>query len=273
MAQPVEFPPDISNEVIFPNSDLDSNQPPLESELYVRQINILCESLELWWKERNDFYAAGNLTIYYTDPQKKSDEFRGSDFFVVLGTERKYRKSWVVWGEDGKYPHFILELLSESTIKTDKQLKKQIYQNTFRAPNYFWFDPNTLEFAGFNLLGGKYQPLEANERGYLWSEMLRLYLGIHERELRFFTPEGQLLPRLEKTAELARLNAELARVNAELARANAELERQQKELVPSKSIPFMLSLGATVEQVAEVLDLEVELVQSMANNTHQSQSS
>ncbi len=184
---------------------------------------MLWECLESWWKERNDFYAAGNLTIYYSQQQKKSEDFRGQDFFVVLETERKTRKSWVVWEEDGKYPNFILEILSPSTIKTDKQLKKQIYQDTFRTENYFWFDPYTLEFAGFNLLEKKYQPLEANERGHLWSEQLGLYLGIHERGLRFFTPEGQLVPTLEETAELER-------ANAELERANAELERQQKEL-------------------------------------------
>ncbi|MGI2902575.1 Uma2 family endonuclease, partial [Hassallia sp. VBCCA 56010] len=74
-------------DVIFPPGDLYSDEPPLESELHLRQIILLLQSLELWW-HRNDFYAAGNLTVYYSPRQRKSEEFRGPDFFVVLDTER-----------------------------------------------------------------------------------------------------------------------------------------------------------------------------------------
>ncbi len=76
--------------------------------------------------------------------------FRGPDFFVVLGTESKPRKSWVVWEEGGKYPHVIVEILSESTATTDRELKKEIYQDIFRTPDYFWFSLYTQEFAGFH---------------------------------------------------------------------------------------------------------------------------
>ena len=39
--------------------------------------------------DRQDFYAFGNLTIYDSPHQRKSEKFRGPDFFVVLNTERK----------------------------------------------------------------------------------------------------------------------------------------------------------------------------------------
>ncbi len=187
--------------VIFPPGDLYSYEPPLETELHLRQIILLLTCLEWLWRDRNDFYAAGNLTIYYSPRQLKSEHFRGPDFFVVLGCERKTRKSWVVWEEDGKYPNVILEILSDSTAYTDKGLKKEIYQDTFRTPDYFWFDPYTLEFAGFHLVDGEYQPLQPNEQGYLWSQQLGLYLGVHEGLLRFLTPDGQLVPTPEETAE------------------------------------------------------------------------
>ncbi|WP_445634893.1 Putative restriction endonuclease domain-containing protein [Nostoc sp. DSM 114161] len=215
IAQELESQPDISKDVIFPPSDLWSDEPPLESELHLRQIILLLQSLEWLWQDRNDFYAAGNLTIYYSPHQKKSEYFRGPDLFVVLGTERKARKSWVVWEEYGKYPNVILEILSESTAKTDKGLKKQIYQDNFRTPNYFWFDPYTLEFAGFNLVDAKYQPLQANEQGYLWSEQLGLYLGIHQQFLRLFTSDGQLVPIPEEVAAQAQEVAAQAEEKAE----------------------------------------------------------
>lgn len=137
IAPELESQTGICPDVTFPPGDLYSDEPPLETELHLRQIILLLTCLELLWRERNDFYAAGNLTIYYSPHQRKSEYFRGPDFFVVLGTERKTRKSWVVWEEDGKYPHFILEILSDSTANTDRCLKKEIYQDTFRTPDYF----------------------------------------------------------------------------------------------------------------------------------------
>ena len=188
-------------EIIFPKSDLLSDEPPMETELHLRQLMLLIQSLELLWKDRQDFYAFGNLTIYYSPNQRKSEYFRGPDFFVVLGVARKPRKSWVVWEEDGKYPHVIIDILSDSTAETDRGLKKEIYQETFRTPNYFWFDPNSLEFKGFQLMVGKYEEIAANEQGWLWSQQLELFLGIHDSQLRFFTPEGKLVPTPEEVAE------------------------------------------------------------------------
>jgi Uma2 family endonuclease len=228
LAKELDLAQDIPEDVILPPSDLYSDEPPLETELHLRQIILLFKCLEWLWRDRTDFYAAGNLTIYYSLSKRKLEDFRGPDFFVVLDTERKTRKSWVVWEEEGKYPNFILEILSESTANTDKELKKKLYQNTFRTPDYFWFDPYTLEFAGFHLVDGKYEPLEANHQGHLWSRQLDLYLGIHQGLLRFFTPSGQLVPTPEEEAESERQQKELAK-------QEAESERQQKELALSKA--------------------------------------
>ncbi|BAY88639.1 MULTISPECIES: Uma2 family endonuclease [unclassified Tolypothrix] len=206
---------DITENVIFPPGDLYSDEPPLETELHLEQIMLLLKCLKWLWRDRNDFYAAGNLTIYYSYNQRKDEKFRGPDFFVVLDTERKTRKSWVVWEEDGKYPNLILEILSESTAKTDRGLKKKLYQDTFRTPDYFWFDPYTLEFAGFHLVDGKYQPLEPNNQGHLWSQQLELYLGIYQGLVRFFTPEGDLVPTPEEIAESERQQKEIAQQKAE----------------------------------------------------------
>ncbi len=181
------------DDIIFPPGDLWSDEPPLESDLHRKQIDLLIRLLEWLWRDRQDFYVSGNLTIYFSPNQKKSEDFRGPDFFVVLNAERKPRKSWVVWEEDGKYPNVIVELLSSSTAATDKGLKKQIYAENFRTIDYFWFDPQTLEFAGFHFVDGKYQPLEANPQGWLWSQQLELFLGVYNSQLRFFTADNKLV--------------------------------------------------------------------------------
>jgi Uma2 family endonuclease len=192
--------PRLSEKIVFPPGDLLSYEPPMETYLHLQQMILLLKCLEWWWRDRSDFFAAGNLTIYYSPQQRKSEFFRGPDFFVVLGTERKPRQSWVVWQEGGQYPHVIIEILSDSTAETDRGLKKQIYQDIFRTPEYFWFDPNSFEFQGFQLVGGQYQALEANEQGCLWSQQLQLFLGLENGQLRFFTPQGKLVPTAEESA-------------------------------------------------------------------------
>ncbi len=232
-----------SSDVICLPTDLWSDEPPLESDLHLQQIILLLNCLESFWSDRNDYYATGNLTIYYNAEQLKKRDFCGPDFFVVLNTEKRPRKSWVVWGENGQYPHVIVEILSDSTAKVDRTKKKELYQNIFRTPNYFWFDPVSLEFQGFRLSEGIYQPINPDENGYLWSEQLELYLGIYERKLRYFTPEGELvLTPQEKLKELK--NNQLLAVS-----------RLQK-------------LGLTVEQIADALSLSVEQVRVILSKNH-----
>jgi Uma2 family endonuclease len=224
LAKDLEILQDKEEDIIIPPQDLWSDEPPLESDLHRQQMQLLIDCLNWWWHNRNDFYASGNLTIYFNPEQIKSRDFRGPDFFVVLGTERQPRKSWTVWAEGGKYPNLIVEILSDSTAAIDRGLKKQLYQDIFRTPDYFWFDPQTQEFAGFHLVDGQYQPLQANPQGWLWSQQLELYLGIHEGKLRLFTTEGQLVL----------TEAEDERQQKEFAQTQAENERQQKEFAQAK---------------------------------------
>lgn len=218
-----------------PPTDLWSDEPFLESDLHLQQIILLLTCLESFWQDRNDYYATGNLTIYYNAEQLKKRDFCGPDFFVVLNTEKRPRKSWVVWGEKGLYPNVIIEILSDSTAKVDRTTKKELYQNTFRTPNYFWFDPNSLEFQGFTLSEGKYHPITPNKKGYLWSDQLELYLGIYDRKLRYFTTEEELIFSPQEKVKNLENNQLLA-------------------------VSRLHELGLTLEQIADALSLSVEQV-------------
>lgn len=214
--------------ITLPPSNLWSDEPPLESDFHRDQIDLLIRLLRHWWADREDVYISGNLTIYYNQQQIKTRDFRGPDFFVVLGTEKKDRRSWAIWDEQGKYPNLILEILSDSTKSVEMGLKKDLYQNTFRTPDYFWFDPYTQEFQGFHLVDGVYEPIPATAEGRLWSQQLSLYLGVWENRLRFFTAEGDLIPSPEELAAQERQRAEQA--EQELAALKAKLKAQGIEL-------------------------------------------
>ena len=243
---------DILPEVTCPPTDLWSDEPPLESDLHLQQITILIGCLERLWQERSNYYASGNLTIYYNEEQLKKRDFCGPDFFVVLDTEKRPRKSWVVWGEGGKYPNVIVEILSPSTANIDRNKKKNLYQNTFRTPNYFWFDPESLELQGFRLIAGQYQAIAANENGYLWSEQLELYLGIFDRKLRYFTVDGQLVPTPQE-AELEQRQAKeqifLEKEQERKAKEQAILEKEQAILEKERLAAKLRELGIDPETI------------------------
>jgi Uma2 family endonuclease len=141
---------------------------PLESNRHRIAMNALIRSVNQAFAERNDFFAGGNMFINYSREQAKNKDFRGPDFFTVLEIDGSYpRQGWVVWDEAGRYPDVIVELMSESTATIDTTTKKDLYERTFRTPDYFVydpFDPNSLQGWHLDLSLG-YQPLEPNEQG------------------------------------------------------------------------------------------------------------
>jgi Uma2 family endonuclease len=230
-------PQQIEDELGLPPADLWSDEPPLESDLHRDQIDLLIRLIRWAFRDRQDVYVAGNLTVYYSPNQKKSEYFRGPDVFVVLGTENRSRRSWTVWHEGGKYPNLVVELLSDSTADVDRGEKKQIYETIWRLPEYFWFDPVTLEFQGFQLVRGQYESIQPNAQGWLWSDELGLYLGICDRTLRLFTTGKALVP----------LPEEDAIQRAEQAEQELELVRSQQQELLSKlrslSVEQLQALG------------------------------
>jgi Uma2 family endonuclease len=202
-------------------TQLESDEPEMESSLHYAQLALLVACLEWLWRDRSDFFIGANLTIYFSRQQLKNKDFRGPDFFLVKHTEKRPRRSWVVWEEDGKYPDLIIELLSDSTARTDRNLKKELYQDRFRTPEYFWFSPETLEFAGYRLVNQQYEPIAPNASGLLWSYSLGLYLGIREGVLRYFTEGETLVLSPEEEAEQAQQQAQQAQQQAQQAEARA----------------------------------------------------
>jgi Uma2 family endonuclease len=174
--------------------ELLSDEPEMESTWHYQQLALLVSCLEWFWRDRKDFFIGANLTVYYDHQQLRQRAFRGPDFFLVRGVAGHPRNSWVVWEEGGRYPDLIIELLSDSTAQVDRREKKDLYQNVFRTPEYFWFSPITREFAGFRLTGRHYAAIAPETQGWRWSETLGLYLGVAEGWLRYFDADGRCLP-------------------------------------------------------------------------------
>lgn len=220
------FPHD--GDLQFPTNLPESDGEPLESEWHRLAMSLLIEVVRYYLRARHDFFVGGNMFLYFSAQQARTRDYRGPDFFFVWGVERdKLRPYWAVWDEDGKYPNVIIELLSPTTAEVDRTTKKDLYAHTFRTPEYFLYDPSTRELQGWHLTNGDYEPMESDERGWIWSRQLELYIGKWEGEylesrgtwLRFFDVHGNLI--LTGREDLQRradeLEAELDRVRKQLA--------------------------------------------------------
>ena len=221
-------------EAIMPDAtQLESDEPEMESSQHYMQLMLLVICLEWLWRNSNDYFIGASLSIYYSRQQLKNREFRGPDFFLVKQTQKGPRKSWVVWEENGQYPNLIIELLSESTAEVDRNLKKELYRNNFRIPEYFWFDPETFEFMGFRLQNNEYEEIQLNNQGWRWSQELELYLGVDENQLRYFTANGERVPTPQEAAIQEQLVARQAQLQAQQAESRvqqAESQAQQAQL-------------------------------------------
>jgi Uma2 family endonuclease len=236
---------------------------PLETNRHRTAMNVLIRSLQQAWSDRQDYFTGGNMFVYFSNERVFNKNFRGPDFFAVTDIDGSYaRQGWVVWLENGRYPDVIVELMSSSTAKIDKTTKKNLYERTFRTPDYFVFspfDPNSLQ--GWHLDANQhYQPLLPNEQGRLWCETLGFWLGTWEgtveREqtiwLRFFDTDGNLvllpeeaaqqnldqaqqnLEQTQQNLDQAQEQANQAQQQAEQAQQQAEQQRQRAELLAAK---------------------------------------
>lgn len=233
---------------------------PMESQRHQVQLELLINSLLPWLEEQPEGYVGGNMFVYFSLAQVRDRDFRGPDFFAVLGVPKGERRSWVVW-EEGKGPDLVIELLSETTAKRDKNEKKLIYQNQLRVPEYFWFDPfNPEDFVGFSIRNGAYEPLPLNDRtqsvttrlGLALQKWQGIYKGIDTTWLRWATLEGELLLTFE-----------------EQERQRAEQERQranQIEFQLQQTVRNLLQEGMSTEQVARLTSLSIAQVEQLRNS-------
>jgi Uma2 family endonuclease len=200
---------------------------PMETARHRDQMILLITSLQLHWADRSGYYVGGNMFVHY-DPSNKRRS-RGPDFFLVLDVEDRERKSWVVWQEGMRFPNVIIELLSDTTREVDKGEKKELYEQLFRTPEYYLYDPFSQEFIGYYLYGGHYQEVQPDAEQKIFSAATGLYLGVRDGWLRWLTADGIVVPTPLEWAEQEHQRAEQAHQRAEQERQRAEQAHQRAE--------------------------------------------
>lgn len=208
---------------------------PLETARHRQQMNLLIEPLERYWQDRDDFFVGGNMFFYFSATQSKRNDFRGPDVFVVLGTTRRERKSWVVWEEDGRVPDVVIELTSDSTADEDRGRKKQVYA-FLRIPTYVVYDPFSAAFEVFELgAGDQYERVPPPDVDHYSIELTGLslavwsgvYTGTEAPWLRWHTPDGEPLPTGDERANAEADRVEAAKTEAALLAAKLAAYEQK----------------------------------------------
>lgn len=112
----------------------------------------------------------------------------GPDLAVIFGIRE--RKNWSTFNvaAEGVRPTLIVEVTSPETAALDRSAKLEEY-NLARVPLYVIIDPLTyggqprLLVLGYWQGPHGYQPLAADERGRLWLDPLRLWIGVADNEI------------------------------------------------------------------------------------------
>ena len=170
---------------------------PLESNWHRLQINLFGDALHQHWPERTDFFAGGNMFVYYSLEQARTRDYKGPDFFVVLGVDGT-RSTTLLDRLAGRGAlsrrHCGVALPNNHVPRSGTQ--KDLYERVFKTAEYFCVNPDDWSLQGWHLENRHYVALQPDARGWLWSATLQFWLGIQEGRfqgttmnwLRFFYP-------------------------------------------------------------------------------------
>lgn len=223
----------------FPTNLPCSDGVPMESPWHALNANLLRASyVAARGNVMDDYYVGANMFIYYSKQQIRNQDYKGPDVYIVKNVDgTKKRLSWIVWEEDYRYPTVIFELLSPSTEQTDLTHKKALYEKVFCTEEYYCIAPDVERLLGWRLTPNRgYVPILPDERGWLWSAELGLWLGpwpgsymaVEQTWARFYHPDGSLVLLPDEAAQ-RRADAASRRADDLAARANAERQRADAE--------------------------------------------
>ena len=176
----------------------------------------------------SQYFIGQDLGIYWriTEPPEKGAE--APDWFYVPNVpptlNGKTRRSYVLW-QEFIAPSIVLEFVSgngaEERDKTPWKGKFWIYEQVIRTPFYGIYEVNKASIEVYELIGGQYQLLAANERGHYPITSMGVELGLWQSEylamdlpwLRWWDLQGNLLLTGEERAN--RLTAQLRALGVE----------------------------------------------------------
>jgi Uma2 family endonuclease len=283
-----DFQPRPPSETLPTMYDLPSEDPEelgLPDEFHDFQPKLLRETCTPPTYPLSDIFIGADINLYYDGRQPLWH--KRPDWFLSLGVPRgdrqeDLRRSYVMW-QEFVTPYLMVELLSPGTEKEDlgskvrdlgkPPTKWEVYERILRVPFYVVFDRYHTHLRVFVLERMQYRQVEiAEPNPRFWFDELELGLGVWEgmyqgfmgKWLRWYDASGEWIPteaeaRVSTEAQLVSTEAQLVSTEAQLVSTEAQLEAERS--ARRSSIPRLVALGLTVEQIAAAIGLSVAEVE------------
>lgn len=212
-------------EIVYPESD---GEPMGETEYHVIATLYLYDALRHYFRHDPNIYVAADMFLYYEEGNPRAN--KSPDVMVIKGVEKRRRRIFKIW-EEQAVPTVIFEVSSKSTIIEDLMNKSFLYAS-LGVSEYFLFDPLKeyieTSLIGFRLKDGEYVQILPDEKGYLFSQELEIFLVAGDDLLRIIDPHThQPVPGLDEA--ITKAEQEARRAEQETQHAEQEAQRAEQE--------------------------------------------
>jgi hypothetical protein len=164
---------------------------------------------------------------------------------VAFGRPKGRRGSYKQWEEENIAPQVVFEILSPSNNASETERKLEFY-DTYGVQEYYQYDPDTNTLEGWIRRGVNLLPIETMN-GWV-SPQLGIRFEMGTVPLQIYRPDGR---RFLSPVELDR------RAEQESQRADSAERSLQA------AAGRLLTMGLSIEQVAETLGLPLDQVRAM----------
>lgn len=213
--------------VDYPDSD---GLPMSDHTRQFRWTVYIKEGLEWLFVDEPAVFVAGALLWYPVEGDNQNRQT--PDVLVAFGCPKGDRGSYRQWEEGNIPPQVVFEVLSPGDTLSGMSRKHRFYER-FGVEEYYLFDPDRQDLAGFLRQGEHLEPVD--EMSGWVSPRLGVCFGLaDDGELVLVRPNGQPFEGYEalaRRAEKERQRAEKERQRAEIAELRVEeLTRRLREL-------------------------------------------
>lgn len=193
------------------------------SAAHQRRVRYLCDVFEAQLAHDTTAVVLDDVRVKWDVPDLRP---HGPDIMVIFGVRE--RKNWGTFdvAEEGTRPALIIEITSPSTRVIDLVTKLDHY-DLAGVPLYVIVDAverrgqEIVRLLGYHQTATVYTPLVPDERGWMWLEPLKLWLGVRDNEIYCFDAAGNQIGNYADVTR-ARSDAEARATTAEAYAASAE---------------------------------------------------